>query len=932
MFDPFSFLINLVVGAILSIASTLLQQAFAKPQEKRTGTRGSRQMGGTVPQSFLVGTIGVPGKFEYAGEYGSSGGVPNVYATDVYSFGDLPITGFTGLFVNGVAATLGTAGAVEQGFPIPEYNISGGNKLWWRGYTGGQTVADSFLVSKFGAHPERPWSSAMIGRGVPYVSFTSFWHEEVWTKPFQDFMVVCQGIRLYDPRRDSTAGGSGSQRWDNPATWAFSDNSIVIIYNILRGIHYDGNRVWGGTRTAAQLPYAPWAAAMDACDQLVPLKEGGTEKRFRAGREIFFNERPADVITELLVGANSRISYCADGTVYVLVGVPEAIDGSFSDTDVLASEPLGSIPFPNFDEIINGATASYIEPTQAWEPKDTAPYYRSDLEIEDGGERKPKGFELPTTFSGTQAQRVLQAVVEEGRRFRKHVVALPAAYAKFRPLQVLAFTSGRFGYSAKRFLITARTATPWGVVIFGLQEVDPGDHAWNPATDERPIEFAPIKTNRPAPQIVSGVWVEPIVGTDSDGKERRGGYAVHWPPTAVAVDVEQIVITHRLRGEVAIRWTGPVNKPEINLGGAAVYEALIGGETFEVKLAYIAASGRRVEPSNWLEVAIPNIKLTSEDLIVDLAALDNRLSSVVGTIIGDREGGIPSLFDAVEDRVEKLAGAVARLTASAQAVEREQRISLLAERDRIRSSYELTFTAIADLDIAMTQRLEALRSDFETEKGVTSAAISDLAQTMVTADEAISQTVQSLRSDFEAEKTVTSAAISNLQQTVASETEALALSISGLTVRIEGVEGEVDDVEAAVLAEQSARIAGDEAISLWLTEVATRADDATAGGLIKWEASAGPGFGQVDLTMLARVTTAGALKEMGIVGRVSSTAPSEMLFLADRFYFWDGNTQSQPVTISGGKLIFKEGRFEYLASIDGETIVLDGITGNFSFG
>lgn len=624
MFNPFSFLIQLVVGAVLSFAGNLLQQAFGpKPQQdRRTGTRGSRQTGGTVPKSFLAGTIGVPGKYEYGGEYGSSGGVPNVFAVDVLSFGDLPIDGFAGLYVNGTAATLATSGGVEQGYPVPEYNIAGGNKLWWRGYTGTQTAADSFLVSKFGSHAERPWTSAMIGRGVPYITFTTFWHEEVWTKAFQDFMVVCRGVRLYDPRKDSTAGGSGSHRWGQPSTYEFSDNSMVIAYNILRGIHYEGEHVWGGRRTAAQLPYAVWAAAMDACDEVVALKGGGTEKRFRAGREIFFDERPQDVVQELLIGANARISYCSDGTVYVLVGAPDAADGALTDADVLATEPLGSFPFPKFDDVINGATANYIEPSQAWEMKDTAPYYRSDLEAQDGGERKPRGLELPTTFSGTQAQRVLQAVIEEGRRFRKHVVALPAAYAQFRPLQVLAWTSDRYGYSGKLFLVTARTRSPWGWVVLGLQEIDPADHSWNPATDERPIEFAPITSNRPAPQVVTGVWVEPYIGKDSDDNERRGGYAVHWPTTAVAVDVEQVSIVHRLKGESAIRWTGAVNKPEIHLGSASVFESLIGGQTFEVKVTYISASGRRIDASEWLEVTIPNIKLTPLDVELGNIARD----------------------------------------------------------------------------------------------------------------------------------------------------------------------------------------------------------------------------------------------------------------------------------------------------------------------
>lgn len=97
-------LINIVIGIVLSVASTLLQQAFFKPQEqqRRTGTRGSVLLGGKVPQYFLIGTVGEAGKREYRNTWGTAGEVPNANVTDVYSFGEVPITDLVGLFINGV--------------------------------------------------------------------------------------------------------------------------------------------------------------------------------------------------------------------------------------------------------------------------------------------------------------------------------------------------------------------------------------------------------------------------------------------------------------------------------------------------------------------------------------------------------------------------------------------------------------------------------------------------------------------------------------------------------------------------------------------------------------------------------------------------------------------------------------------------------------
>lgn len=627
-----NFIIQLIVGIVLSVASSLLQQAFSRPQEqqrRQTGTRGSVQIGGKVPQYFLLGTVGEAGKLEYRGTWGNDGEVPNAYLTEVMSFGDLPISGLAKLYVNGSPVTLSGAGEVGQGFPVPQYP----GHLWWKFLPGGQTVADNFLVQTF-AGAEKPWQTDMVGRGIPYLVTTALWSETLWTG-FPSFIGEFQGIPVYDPRLDSSAGGNGPQRWGQPATYAFSDNNAVLIYNIERGIYYQGQHIWGGHKSAAELPYAVWAAAMDACDQNVPLAAGGSEKRFRAGRRVNLNERPADVIKDLLIGANARISHASDGAVYILVGVPGVADGAFADADVLATERLGSIPFPNLDEIINGATATYREPLQAWEDKETSPYYRSDLETEDDGRRQTEGLDLGTTFSGTQAQRVLQAVVEEGRRFRRHVVALPPEFAQYRPLQVLAWTSDRFDYGAKLFLITVRTRDPWGNVVFGLQEIDPADHAWTPSTDERPLSFAPVIINRPPPQPVSGFFVEPAVAVDSSGVGRRPAVDVFWSAPSVTVDVRHVRITvvlpdaddDSLPGDLV--WEGIAPRPE--LGAARLTEGLLPNEDYLVQIQYVSESGRDTLGSSWLPVKTPNVKLGADDVAIDLSNVARDVIAQIGS-------------------------------------------------------------------------------------------------------------------------------------------------------------------------------------------------------------------------------------------------------------------------------------------------------------
>lgn len=642
--DPITaFFVNLIIGVILSVGSTLASQAFNRRgnDNKVSGYRGSIQSGGRVPLSFLVGTIGVAGKLEYRNTWGQAGNTPNAYLVDVISFGDVPVSGLAGLFVNSQQVTVPATGHATQGYPVPEYTSGGAAHLWREFFDGSQTAANTYLTGKFGSDPDRPWSTDMIGRGVPYLTLTALIAEDLWTG-FPTYLAVLQGIKLYDPRLDTAAGGSGSQRWADPTTWAFSDNNIVIIYNILRGIHDNsatvttlGPLLWGGDARANQLPYAEWAAAMNACDELVTLAAGGTEKRFRAGREVFVNERPADVIIELLIGANARLSPAANGQFHILVGVPAAADGSFTDADVIVTEVTTLDAFPNLDQIVNGATATYLEPAQAWEAKETSPYYRSDLEAEDDNRRQLEGLTLETTFSGTQAQRILKAVVEESRRFVRHVVVLPPGFGVYHVLQVLNWTSDANGYTGdgKLFLITSKSELPNANVILGLQEIDPADHDWVPGTDERPITFAPLTPIRPQPQELEGFEASPYTFLGDAGEPRRPGILVEWPGGLVDVRAIQIQVfedfgTHDCVFDREVTYEKLEANPQRAIGG----HWTLPDTHYHVwgKLIPFDGSGRSTIVAGPIGVTTPNVLLGPSDFYgLDINALNADLEDTI---------------------------------------------------------------------------------------------------------------------------------------------------------------------------------------------------------------------------------------------------------------------------------------------------------------
>ena len=123
---------------------------------------------------------------------------------------------------------------------------------WCRFKDGSQTVVDPMLLDKYGSAGARPWEATMVGRGVAYAVMTYLWRDspQIWDgRPTEKFVV--KGIRLYDPRKDTTAGGSGAHRYGTTSTHEWSDNPVVMIYNLLRGIQIRGGHVYGGGFAAA---------------------------------------------------------------------------------------------------------------------------------------------------------------------------------------------------------------------------------------------------------------------------------------------------------------------------------------------------------------------------------------------------------------------------------------------------------------------------------------------------------------------------------------------------------------------------------------------------------------------------------------------------------------------------------------------------------
>lgn len=702
-----SFLLKTAVG----IGLNLLAQAISgKPKSAANsafGINGTLQSGGDVPRSFILGTYATAGSLVWVNTWGQDGETPNAYLTQVIAIEDLPRHVLEGVLVNGEQVTFGSTPHSSYGYPVAQYNNGGADHLWMKWYDGTQTTADSFLVST-ASNSNRQWESTRVGRGVAYVIVTAKVAQNMFAGiPAVKFVV--KGLPLYDPSKDSTvAGGSGSHRWNDPDTWGGDGdhNPAVQIYNLLRGIQYDGQWFYGlqGV-TGARLPTAAWIKQINKCR---------ADNTYRAGGEITVDAPLSAAIEALLTACQGRLSEVG-GVYNIFVGEPDEPVASFTDGDIISTDGQSFTPFFGLADTINGIAATYPSPADGWSEKGAPPLYRTDLEVLAGNRRLMADVQLSFVPYPEQVQRLMKSALAEGQRARRHTLVLPPQYWPYAvPGNTLSWTSERNGYVNKWFRIDGAVDRANLDVMVDLTEVDPDDYDWNSETDFQPPVDGTLGTLRPPPQPLVGWQVFPA--TIGVGDKQLPSIRVAYPGNLD--DVRAVRVQVRLDGETAPFFDGevPYGDPATNDNPASV---ILSG-TFapdtdhEVRGLLIPWGERPTEWSEWLPVTTPNV------WIYDLYGVDlDRLADDVRGYMGWVGSGVREIQRRLEEVDHWIADQDLGNAYDRQRI--RQQITATYEQNKAEWSHEVNVLAAADR--ALVSRVEELDAEvFDPETGLPSVA------------------------------------------------------------------------------------------------------------------------------------------------------------------------------------------------------------------
>jgi hypothetical protein len=805
---PLPFLVTALVNIAISIGLSYISKKLQKKEQEKARKKAKKeaaansgsildiQYGEGQPRVVAIGKVATAGQAVYDNTFGTA----NKTLQRVLKISDFRCTSLARVAIDNAWVSLGSLDATK-GYPVTSGDYSG--LIWVKFLSGSQTTADTYLTGN--DNPDGRWTTNHKGIGCCYVIVTCEYDDEKLNS-IPEMLFEVEGAPLYDFRLDSSVGGSGSHRWNDVTTWAFSENPILAEYNYRMGFYTgtygSGHDTFCGMgMSQSELDYTRYAAAADICDQTA---EG--EDRYRVSTFLEADNEHGDNIEELMLACAGMIVEGVTGP-FPILGATQSSVATLTNDDLIADAPVEFRLHRPVSEVVNTVSGVYSEPNFVY--AETG-YSKQQLASAVTLDRRTIDYNLnlPMVPSKRQAEQLASIYLSENRF---EAVKTVTVHPKWLVLEVgdwITWTDDEDGAASRIYQIVSMTIlavdneTPRAVQLT-LQERDEDIYAGIGAVS------APTAPTRPgAPtylQELQSFSVAPITVEGSGGHDVPA-IVVSW---AAVTDptVESILIEWRPTGDDSRRVAKVMSR---NATVAILQEGVVGSTEYQVRNTIIPRPARTTTPSAWSTVT------TDPPGAVGLGMLDE---ATIGTLENYRED-LTRLFS-TQNRTAL--GTTESIIAKAEEV--LGRRGLKAQIGNVSAAVAQEQIARIDGDTALAGIITAV----ESEANDTRALLVQEQTTRANADTALA-----------ADITVLDSTVGTVQAGLSTEISTRASADSALSASITSLNSSLGTTNANLVTEQTTRANADTALSQSITAVSARADQGSAQGLIKLEAIAAP--------------------------------------------------------------------------------------------
>lgn len=301
------------------------------------------------------------------------------------------------------------------------------------------------------------WDSDHRLRGCAYIVVAFNRDDEVFSQGAPNAVsAVVDGALMYDPRLDSTNGGSGSHRTDDPSTWEFSRNPALHTRWYLTGgsvVNDQSTRLvrYGLRETDSRIDDAYVVAAANVCDESLSGAQttpGGDESRYVCDLELSCGESRREIIDSILdTMAGTLINQHGKWRLYA--GVYDTPTHSLTEVDIYG--PIECQDTDPHSDRYNAVASTYIDAQKHW-IEQTTPYRTdSSYETQDGGERLTVESDHRGATSFYQAQRLDEIKLRKSRMMRTIKIVGALNLLKVAPHETFTLSLPRYAWVNRVF-------------------------------------------------------------------------------------------------------------------------------------------------------------------------------------------------------------------------------------------------------------------------------------------------------------------------------------------------------------------------------------------------------------------------------------------------------------------------------------------------
>lgn len=327
-------------------------------------------------------------------------------------------------------------------------------------------------------------------------------------------MWVIRGVLTYDPRLDSTyPGGSGPHRYDNEATWTWSENPYLHALTWCIGRHQNGKRVMGLGAKIDSIIIADFVDGANIADA----------NGWKLGGVVYSRPDTKWNVLKQMLQAGAGEPLKTGARIGCMVNAPRVSLATITEADIIGESKLAAMQ--PIRSRVNTVIPRYRSEAHEWEIVPAAAIRVPAHIVEDGDERS-KEITYSLVQDAKQAATLARYDIENTRELGPGTFPLLPKWINYKGGDCVTIQRGDL--APIKVLILRRTIEPsTPKVTFEVRSETDGKHA-----------FALGQTTTPPPTASVGVYDPTVAAPNAADWTAAGGVL-----TSNGTSIPAIIIT-----------------------------------------------------------------------------------------------------------------------------------------------------------------------------------------------------------------------------------------------------------------------------------------------------------------------------------------------------------------------------------------------------